>query len=250
MPWGATSDVQRFEQAVEWFVARAVFTREEWDDLADSVKARSFMVSGVAQLDIVTEVHESLSVAVRDGIDFGEWRKTIGAKLKSEWVGTVGNPGHRLDTIYRNALQSSYNAGRYEQRTRPAVMVARPYWVFDAVIDSTTSPICRSLNGVTRRAGDPWFETHTPPLHHQCRSTIRSVSRAEGERRIREGRAEVPVDASEPDESWGRVPTRPAWEPRPEDYPAPLWNAYERVRSRPGDPLPARVRDALDEAAD
>lgn len=44
---------------------------------------------------------------------------------------------------------------------------------FQAVLDDRTSPVCRACAGTRLRASDSWWDTHTPPLHPHCRSTVR-----------------------------------------------------------------------------
>lgn len=72
------------------------------------------------------------------------------------------------NTIFRTNVQSAYNAGAYQQRNDPAVRKRRPFWQFRAIQDARTSDLCRPLDGIVRPADDPWWKTHTPPLHHQC----------------------------------------------------------------------------------
>jgi SPP1 gp7 family putative phage head morphogenesis protein len=51
-----------------------------------------------------------------------------------------------------------------------------PYLQFDAVIDKTTTDICRPLNGTVLPINHPFWNTYYPPNHFNCRSTVRQVS--------------------------------------------------------------------------
>jgi hypothetical protein len=44
---------------------------------------------------------------------------------------------------------------------------------FDAVGDGKTTQICKSTNKITRPASDSFWNTHAPPLHWGCRSTLK-----------------------------------------------------------------------------
>jgi hypothetical protein len=44
---------------------------------------------------------------------------------------------------------------------------------FDAVGDGKTTEICKSTNKITRPASDSFWNTHAPPLHWGCRSTLK-----------------------------------------------------------------------------
>ena len=111
------------------------------------------------------------------GTDFADWQERTGERLLAAWQGTTIKAAHRLETIFRTNVQGAYAAGRFKQMSDPEVLRARPYWQFDALIDLNTSPICRSLNGTVRPASDPWWDTRYPPLHFNCRSGVRSLTR-------------------------------------------------------------------------
>lgn len=76
----------------------------------------------------------------------------------------------------RNWVMQAYSQERRARLLRPEVKRLRPKWLFDGVQDSRQTTICRACDGVVADADDPWWETHTPPLHHQCRSGIISLS--------------------------------------------------------------------------
>lgn len=59
----------------------------------------------------------------------------------------------RLRTIFDTNIQSSYNAGRYQQQM--ANVADRPYFERVAVMDLHTRPKHAALNGFTARADDP-----------------------------------------------------------------------------------------------
>lgn len=122
-----------------------------------------------------------------------------------------------------SAVQGAYNDGRLMELRRPAAVEARPVWVFDAVLDERTTELCWSLSGTTLVSADPWWRTHTPPLHAHCRSSIRALSAEVGTPRL----TAVPSDEV-PDAGFGRSPYR--FEPAPESYPPALWGAVSRRR--------------------
>ena len=49
--------------------------------------------------------------------------------------------------------------------SHPEVRKARPYWRFDSAGDDRVTEICEALDGTIRPADDPFWHTHTPPLH-------------------------------------------------------------------------------------
>lgn len=213
-------DPAAFEEAVRAFRDRVPMSDAEWDALTAAQREFAFKVAGAAQADLVNDVWQALEHALGDGTDFAEFKAAVGDQLIRSWRGTVANPAARLETIFRTNVQGAYGKGAYQQRTAAAVKKARPYWRFDGVGDSRQSNICRSIDGTIRPASDPFWKTHQPPLHHNCRSAIVALS-------PEEARAEgVTDEAPEVDaaEGFGTVPAAEGedWAPDPKDYPKPL----------------------------
>lgn len=207
-----------FDEAVEWFRARVPMTDEQWDKLTKRARQQAFTVSGVADLDMVSEVWRALDKAVSKGTTFADFADSVRGPLESAWG---GEKPFRLDTIFRTNVQLSYSAGRQEQQSDPAVLKQRPFWKYSAILDSRSTSICRGCNGTVLAADDPWWETHQPPLHFNCRSTVISLSKSQAERA---GVAEAAPEI-EPSDGFGD-PMRP-WAPSSKDYPHDLWHAYE-----------------------
>lgn len=224
MPWSVAADPVRFEEALEWFLDRIPITRDELARLDEQTRARAFTVARVAQLRIVADVHQSLAKVVEGELTIDEWKKAAAPALEDAWQGSVANPAARLETIARNNVQHAYAAGRERLAAHPTVQRLRPYARFDAVMDSrTTDEICRPLHGVVKAADDPWWNDHTPPLHHNCRSG--KVTLTEGQARAEGVTDEAPASAVQ--DGFGARPTVDDWQPEAEDFPPELWAEYE-----------------------
>lgn len=223
--WEVTADPQRFEEALDWFRARVTVTPAEFRKLSDAAQQRAVTVSGVTQLDLVNDVVSAIDKAVEKGIDFAEFRELVGTKLEKAWGDTVKDPAWRLENIYRTNVQSAYAAGRYKQQRDPDVLKARPFWLYDSVLDSNTSAICRGLNGTLLPAEHPRWQEIYPPNHFGgCRSGVRSLTRAAAERRG--GVTEEPTQ--KPDAAFAQAPDLNDYEPDLDKYPDDLRELYER----------------------
>lgn len=209
-----SDDPRAFKEAVQWFRSRIPMTEAEYQELSEEIQERAFKVSAVAQADLVTQVYDALDSAIADGTTFEEFKEKVGAALEESWGGEM--PG-RLETIFRTNVQSAYGAGRYAQQTDPVVMHRRPVWQFSAIEDDRTSDICGDLDGTTLDADDPFWDTHQPPLHFNCRSTVIALTQEEGDEEGIDSHA--PEVA--PDDGFGDKPDVPAgdWEPDLKDYP-------------------------------
>jgi len=77
------------------------------------------------------------------------------------------------ETVYRTNIQTSYNVGRALgfEATKPLALE------FVGLEDGRQTDICRKLSEarIIRPYGDPFWDTHTPPLHFNCRSTLRAI---------------------------------------------------------------------------
>lgn len=212
------TDASATDLAAEWFRARAPVTSAEYDALDEMAQARAFTIAGVTELDVVSSVYEAVGRAIEDGTTLEDFRKAVGDLLETEWGGP--NPS-RLETIFRTNVQSAYSAGRYIQNNRPEVRATHPYSRFSAILDDRTTDICESLDGTVLPSDDPFWSSHQPPLHFNCRSDITAISPEEA--------AESGIDTEAPptaaDDGFGDVlePYEPDLTTRPPD----LTSIYE-----------------------
>lgn len=201
MGFAVTADPQRFNEAADWFLKRVVLTQDEAERLGTEAGRRAFWIGGGLQLKQIQRVFDKVATAIDQGTPFDDWRKQVKGELRN---------GAHAETVFRNATQRALNAGRWRQMREPGVLAFRPYWLFDGIKDSRQSPICRRCNGVILPADHAWWSTHTPLLHHRCRSSIRNLRRTEAQAK---GITNVPpVQPAE--KGFGLSPERePDWKP-------------------------------------
>ncbi|MBA2724276.1 MAG: minor capsid protein [Methylibium sp.] len=197
MTWEVSADHERFDSAVAWFTQRVPITDTEFLARAEQARRQAFWMAGVTQAEVINQVHRSLAKNIADGVPFEEWKKAIGPTLSKAWI-EAPHEGRaaRTETVHRNWIQASYNRARWEQMREPAVRKHRPYLMFDGIADQRQSPICKACHGTVLPADDPWWEAHRPPLHHRCRSGLRSLTTS---RALQKGINATPpkVDAQE-----------------------------------------------------
>lgn len=220
MAWAISADVEEFTEAVSAFRNRVPITRELAAKVNGFSHQRGFTLAGVAQLDVVQQVHASIAEAIRKGTAFEEWKKSIEGALTTAWG---KKDSFRIETIFRNATMQAYNAGRREQMLEPDVVRFRPYWLFDGIADQRQSEICRVCDGTLLRFDDPWWNDHTPPLHHRCRSSIRNIRVADANERGVTGAPEIEAQGG-----FGLTPEAEPWEPDLSEYSPELVESYEQ----------------------
>lgn len=202
MSWSVTANPERFDEALASFRRRVVLEKHEALALGDDAAERAFWIGGGLHLTQVGRVFDEIETALESGEPFEEFRKRVRLELRDD---------AHAETVFRNAVQHSYSAGRYRQMTEPSVLRFRPFWMHDSVLDSATTVECRTLDGKVFPADHPHWRTHWAPGHHRCRRSIRSLRKSEAERRG--------IETQEPDvefgPGWARLPSsQPIWKPK------------------------------------
>jgi SPP1 gp7 family putative phage head morphogenesis protein len=204
--------------AVAWHEKRAPMLKTKADAMAEGAKKRAFWVSGLASLDAVGVVFDAIKQAVSLGETMEQFKQRASSALSNF-------SDNRVETIFRTNLQSAYSAGRYRKQTSKESMLLRPYWQFNAISDARTSLICNKCNGVTLKADNPWWNTHQPPLHHRCRSTIISLRKSQALDFVTASPPDTEEDANE---GFGEPPDNEPWEPDASKYDPALWSAHKK----------------------
>lgn len=220
MAWKVSADVERFDEAVAWFDSRVPLTLDQVAALDAEAARRAFTVAGVTELQIVQDIFSEVRRGIADGLPLEEIKASIREKVRGTWT---KRDSSRLDTIIINGTQQSYNAGRWRQMQDPEVRAFRPYGMFDGVVDANQTPICRQCDGTILPLDHPWWLTHSPQLHHRCRSNIRSLRASDAAER---GITVIPPTVSA-GEGFGLTPdVPPHLDPNPADFDPLLFSAY------------------------
>ncbi len=167
------------KEAMEYFRQKGYVFSWNWHDVWQDAHAKAFTVAKAMKLDLLQDMKKAVDDALANGTTFSKFQDDLIPLLQSKgWWGKVdgaqlGSP-HRLNTIFRTNLQSSYMAGRYKQQAENAD--DRPYWQYIAVMDSRTRPAHSVLNGKVFRFDDPFWNTHYPPNGYNCRCRTRALT--------------------------------------------------------------------------
>jgi len=191
IPFDAPFDVQ-----IARARAQAVLPPAAFYGLRAEKRALAFTVSGLARLDQVQAVADSLARAQEEGWSFARWKSWAS---EQDWT----LPRHRLETIFRTNLQTNYMAGHWRafERNRER----RPWLMFDAINDSRVRPNHLALDGVIRHIDDDVWDRISPPLGFNCRCTLRALTDRAARRRG--GRTQVvPAEGHADGNEWGKRP--------------------------------------------
>jgi len=185
------------EEAIAYFRAKGFRPTWRWTDMWQDDHAQAFTVAKATRLDILQDIRDEIDRALAEGTTYQEFKKRVTPILQEKgWWGKhrvegpqgpeivqLGSP-RRLNTIFATNIQTALQVGHYRQMTDPAVLKARPYWRYSAVLDSRTRPMHRAWHGTILPADDPWWSTHYPPNGWRCRCTAVTVSQGELDRGV------------------------------------------------------------------
>lgn len=221
MSWDVTADPERFEEASRWFEERVPGI--DTGVAKERAEGNAFRIAGMLELDAVQVVFDELARALDKGTPLEDFKDRVKEKL-----GTFSSS--HLETVFRNWSQTAYNTGRYYQMSEPSVAQLRPYWLFDTILDDRTTSVCKVCSGTVKLRSDPWWDTHWPPQHHRCRSSVRSIRAREA---VRRGITET-NPAPETLETWGKSPRIrddiANSTPKSTDYAADVWAVFQSRR--------------------
>jgi SPP1 gp7 family putative phage head morphogenesis protein len=182
-----------------------------------------FTVAGVAQMDVLVAIRALVEKALEEGQSFEEFKK---AMTENELIART-LPESRFQTIYRTNLQSAFMAARFRQQT--AIGERKPYWKFVAVMDKSTTPGCRELDGKVFRFDDNFWNTNYPPRHYKCRSRVVALNERELQRYGGTVESGDDYQHVQPDPSFATTPDAP-FQPRASDYPPDIWAEYQKQK--------------------
>ncbi len=168
-----------FQEAIDFTKKRGVVLPEKYyGELQGIHRTLNYSIAGVASLDQLQGVLDSLEESLKNGNTFKQWQKDIR-------VQDLGLSKARLDNIYRTNIQTAYNRGRWQQQVEN--QKAQPYLMYDAINDSRVRPSHLAMDGIIRRVDDPFWDTHYPENGYRCRCRCISLSATQAAQRSKNG---------------------------------------------------------------
>jgi SPP1 gp7 family putative phage head morphogenesis protein len=157
-----------FAEAVDFFLAKGIMTRAEFDKLAAAEKVKAFTAAWVHAADELQVVYDAVLAALEKGTTLRDFVKATEDILTRPW--------HR-ETVFRTNVLSSYGAGHWEQAQDTRSM--RPYARYSAVMDGRTRPSHAALHGLVYPLDHPFWKTYWPPWDYNCRCAAITLSQWE-----------------------------------------------------------------------
>lgn len=177
--------------AVEYLQNKGYKITNDWRELWEDAHAQAFTVSKMTDMELLKDTKSTLETALKEGWSSQKTQRELTNKFKaSGWWGKkeivdengniktvqLGSP-YRVRTIYRQNIQSAYNAGRYLEQMKNVDIA--PYLQYICVLDDHTRPEHRAMHLKVFRADDPIWAYFYPPNGWGCRCIVRQLTQAE-----------------------------------------------------------------------
>lgn len=209
---------QPFDEAVEFFLAKGIMTRGEFNKLAAAEKARAFTAAYVYKADELQRVFDAVQAALEKGTTLRDFVKATEDILTRPW--------HR-ETVFRTNVLSSYGAGHWEQAQ--SIRSLRPYARYSAVMDGRTRPRHAALHGLVYPLDHPFWLTYWPPWDYNCRCEAITLSQWEVDDQGLQVRQGMGSDLPAPAKKFQSPAQGGKWQPDYTKYPPELASQVRRA---------------------
>lgn len=164
-----------FDEARAFAGNRIAMTKDQFEKLSADIKCYAFTVGRLSQLDMIEKVQRTyLGQLESSALNIDDFLKNVGTIL-----GKDSGYQKYYELVFRTNIQKDYNAGKAMQ-----MMEDPPLFLeFVGIDDERQSDICAARSGVVLPYTDPWWDDNWPPLHYNCRSTVREIFAEEANER-------------------------------------------------------------------
>lgn len=227
-----------FKEAVRFLKGKRALAKEEYEKLEGHARARAFTVARYAEAEVLQQFLESVTDAVEQGKGLREFREGLDGWLEAH--GYAGTDPSHAELVFRNNVQTAYNAGHYDSMME--VKRERPYWMYVTAGDASVRDSHAAMHGTVWEADDPVWNVWYPPNGHGCRCHVRSYTKRQAERRglTVQKKPPVSVDADTgeigmlmPDEGFAYNPARRDWKPDVSRFAPSVRKAFAVSRDGP-----------------
>lgn len=182
--------VVKFDEAIATARSRGIeLPYDYYNSIEVSARSRAFTVSGLASVDQIQRVRDSLEASTIEGKTFRQWQDDALANVDE----LASLPPGRMETIFRTNIQTHYNIGRTIQQRRN--IAALPYFLWDAINDSRVRESHALMDNHIAPINDPIWRIWSPPSGFNCRCARISLSETEAVARGYKGGRNPPVGA-------------------------------------------------------
>lgn len=159
-----------FKEQIEFFRRKANVPTNSYADIYNSEHDYAFVVAGANRNALLNDFRAAIDKAISQGTTLEEFRKDFAEIVEKHGWSYNGSFNWRSRVIYETNLNSSYQAGRYQQ-LRDAKFPYMEYLHSDYV--EHPRELHQSWNHLVLNFNDPWWDSHFPPNGYGCQCRVR-----------------------------------------------------------------------------
>lgn len=181
------------KEAQKAFDSKTLITSAEFANFKAYQHALAFTVAGLADKDMLTEIHKAVKSAIDNGTSFNDFKKTLKPFLVSKgWLSPelTGDDeadkallkdyertlNRRLKTIYHTNKQTAYAAGKWERIQKTKDFLPFLQYLPSASINKRDGH--KAYYGIVRHADDPIWQSIFPPNGFGCKCSVKQITKS------------------------------------------------------------------------
>lgn len=163
-------------EAIAYLQSKKPEVLNELASLKHNIYNRVFTIKGIANVDLLSDMQKSLSLALLQGQEFKEWKQNVQSLLTQS--NTPLNP-KRLKQIYHQNILNSYNQGRKMTQDN---LKGEIYYRYVAINDSRTRLSHKLLHNTILPREHSFWEKHYPGADFGCRCRVEAYTKRQLDR--------------------------------------------------------------------
>ena len=179
-----------FKEQIEFFRRKINIPTNSYADIYNNEHDYAFVVAGANRNALLNDFRAVIDKAISQGTTLEEFRKDFAEIVEKHGWSYNGSFNWRSRVIYETNLNSSYQAGRYQQ-LRDAQFPYMEYLHSDYV--EHPRELHQSWNHLVLNFNDPWWDSHFPPNGYGCQCRVRGRTKGDLKRMGKDGPDAAPT---------------------------------------------------------
>ncbi|OCG27958.1 hypothetical protein A9G45_13380 [Gilliamella sp. HK2] len=178
-----------FKEQIEFFRRKANVPTNSYVDIYNNEHDYAFVVAGANRNALLNDFRAAIDKAISQGTTLDEFRKDFAEIVERHGWSYNGGFNWRTRIIYETNLNSSYQAGRYQQ-LRDSKFPYLEYLHSDYV--EHPRELHQSWDHLVLDFNDSWWNTHFPPNGYGCQCRVRGRTAGDLKRMGKNGPDKAP----------------------------------------------------------
>ena len=179
-----------FKEQIEFFRRKINIPTNSYADIYNNEHDYAFVVAGANRNALLNDFRAAIDKAISQGTTLDEFRQDFAEIVEKHGWSYNGSFNWRSRVIYETNLNSSYQAGRYQQ-LRDAKFPYMEYLHSDYV--EHPRELHQSWNHLVLNFNDPWWDSHFPPNGYGCQCRVRGRTKGDLKRMGKDGPDTAPT---------------------------------------------------------